>query len=413
MEASRTRVQQVRKLYGGNELLEKTALYGPRELLAMDGLDELDRMKTEPNPFWNRTRLDITWSLPVMSELTKSDKISLQPMRQATREELSLFHDPSYIETLELFGNTGSAFSSRFGLDTDECPVFQNVDKYASLPVGAAIDAVMGVAEGQFRNAMSFVGGFHHAMESKAAGFCYLNDCVIAIKKYKENYPDKKVLYLDTDVHHGDGTQQAFYDDPNVLTISMHELSMGFFPMTGRPEEVGVGAGKGYSVNIPLPPLTDDVEFWKAFENVVVPIWLAYKPDFVFWDVGGDAHMGDPLADLMLTYDTYHRLSSTVQQLVHLGNKKLVVVGGGGYNPVATAKIWTIVLASLAGIALPPVIPAEWIELCQSHGFEVKRGGWTDRPRRMNDEHYPKVKRELNETIEKIKKLIFPTFGLE
>ncbi len=393
--------------------MEKTALYGPKELLAMDGLDELDRMKTEPNPFWNRARLDITWSLPVMSGLTKSDKISLQPMRQATREELSLFHDPSYIETLELFGNTGSAFSSRFGLDTEECPVFQNVDKYASLPVGAAIDAVMGVAEGQFRNAMSFVGGFHHAMENKAAGFCYLNDCVIAIKKYKENYADKMVLYLDTDVHHGDGTQQAFYDDPNVLTISMHELSMGFFPMTGRPEEVGIGAGKGYSVNIPLPPLTDDVEFWRAFESVVVPIWLAYKPDFVFWDVGGDAHMGDPLADLMLTYDTYHRLSSTVQQLVHLGNKKLVVVGGGGYNPVATAKIWTIVLANLAGVALPPILPAEWIELCQSYGFEVKRGGWTDRPRRMNDEHYPKVKRELDETIEKIKKLIFPTFGLE
>jgi len=110
---------------------------------------------------------------------------------------------------------------------------------------------------------------------------------------------------------------------------------------------------------------------------------------------------------------TYHRLSSTVKQLVHLGNKKLAVVGGGGYNPVATAKIWTIVLANLAGVALPPVLPAEWIELCQSYGFEVKRGGWTDRPMRMNDEHYPKVKRELDETIEKIKNLIFPTFGLE
>lgn len=392
---------------------ELTAVFDPKAILDLDGIDELDRMRTEPNPYWNRARLEVTWKLPVMSGLLNSPRISIQPMRLATREELLLFHDPSYIETLELFGNMGTAFSARFGLDTDECPIFPGVDKYASYVVGATIDAVMGVADGRFEDAVSFFGGLHHATESQASGFCYYNDCVIALKKYQEKYPEKKVLYLDTDAHHGDGVQHAFYNDPKVLTISLHELSMGFFPGTGRVEENGIGEGKGYSVNIPLPPLTDDVEWWRAFEDVVVPIWLAYKPDFVFWEVGADGYMNDPLTDLMLTYDTYQRMSKTVRQLVHLGTRKLVVTGGGGYNAVAAAKIWTILLADIADIALPPTIPAEWIELCQKHGFQVKRGGWTSRPFRMPSDQYPKIRRAVDDTIEKVKSLIFPTFGLE
>lgn len=390
-----------------------TAFYSSEKLLALDGIEELEKMKATVNPFWNRARFDVTWSLPVMTGLIDNPNISVQQMREATREELLTFHDPSFVETLDLFGNTGSAFSSRFGLDTDECPVFPGVHEYARLPVGGVIDATIGVAEGKFKNAMSFVGGFHHAMESQAAGFCYLNDAVVAIKRYKELNPGKRVLYLDTDVHHGDGTQKAFYDDPSVLTVSLHEKSMGFFPGTGKSEEIGTGEGTGYSVNIPLPPLTDDVEYWRAFEDAVVPIWLAYKPDLVFWDVGADAHIGDPLADLMLTYDTYYRLTMTVRQLVHQGSRKLVAVGGGGYNPVTTAKVWTVVLAGLADLALPPVLPDKWLELIGKYGLKMGRDGWTDRPSRMDEEHYPKVKRAVDDAIKKVKELIFPVFGLE
>jgi acetoin utilization protein AcuC len=390
-----------------------TALYSSEKLLALDGIDELDRMKLVVNPFWNRARLDVTWNLPVMAEITESPNISVQQMRDATRDELLIFHDLSFVETLDLFGNTGSAFSARFGFDTDECPVFPEVHRYARLPVGGVIDATLGVATGKFKNAMSFAGGFHHATESQAAGFCYLNDTAVAIKKYKELNPGKRVLYLDTDAHHGDGTQKAFYEDPEVLTISLHERSMGFFPGTGRSEEMGIGEGKGYSVNIPLPPLTDDFEYWKAFEDVVVPIWSAYKPDLVFWDVGADAHVGDPLADLMLTYDTYYRMTMTVRQLVHQGGRKLVVVGGGGYNPVTTAKVWTIVLAGLADVALPPVLPKEWLDLIEKYGLTMRRDGWTDRPSRIDEEHYHKVNRAVDDSLNKVRKLIFPVFGLE
>ncbi len=389
-----------------------TALYSPEELLKLDGLDSIRATKGTENPFWNRTRFEIPWELAVMSGLTTADHVAVLPMRMATRSELTTFHDPSYVETLELFGNMGMAFSARFGLDSEECPVFQNVDKYASYPVGSTVDAVLGVAEGRFRNAMSFYGGFHHAMENKAAGFCYYNDVVIAIKKYREMYPDRKGLCLDTDAHHGDGTQRAFYTDPNVLTVSMHELSMGFFPGSGRTEEIGLGNGKGYSINIPLPPLTDDYEFWHAFDEVVMPIWRVYRPDLVVWEVGADAHMDDPLADLMLTLDTYQRLSRAVKQLVYQKKSGLVVVGGGGYNPVTDAKVWTMVLADLAGVSLPPVFPHEWLEMCQKNGLRVDEESWIDRPQKLNCEHEPNIRRAINEAIDKLKELVFPIYGL-
>ncbi len=348
-----------------------------------------------------------------MAGMTDHENIRLESMRMADRDELAIYHEKSYIETVELFGNTGVAFSSRFGLDTEECPVFQDVHKYAAYPVGTTIDAVLDVTEEQFTSAVSLFGGLHHAMETKAAGFCYYNDCAVAIKMYRQMYPTKRCLYLDTDVHHGDGTQNAFYLDPNVMTISLHEYSMGFFPQTGRAEEIGAGAGKGYTVNVPLPPLTDDFEYWRVFEDVVVPLWRSYKPDLVFWEVGADAHIGDPLADLMLTYDTYQRLAKTVNQLVHEGNKQLVVVGGGGYNPVSAAKVWTTVLSEIAGVPLPPTLPDEWVELCKSYNLTMERDGWTDRPTRSDDEHQPKIRRAIDDAIQIIKERIFPIHGLE
>ncbi len=378
----------------------------------MDGFDDLERTSPDPNPFWNRARFEVAWNLPEMAGLLKDDRISLQPMRLASRDELLLFHDISYIETVELFGSTGVAFSSRFGLDTPECPVFHDMHKYVSYPVGAAVDATLSVAEGKFQSAMSFIGGFHHAMESKAAGFCYYNDSVIAIRKFKEQYPGKRVLYLDTDVHHGDGTQGAFYDDPEVLTISLHELSMGFFPGTGRPEEIGIGEGKGYSVNIPLPPLTDDAHFWRAFEEIVKPLWDSYRPDLVFWNVGADAHHGDPLADLMLTYGTYKRLTQKVLKMVNKGNGKLVVVGGGGYNPISAAIVWTTVLSNISGVDTPPTLPEEWNKLCQSHGLTVPEAGWVEDPTNVNDSQLPNIRRAIDDGIATIKKLIFPIHGL-
>ncbi len=389
-----------------------TAFYGPKKILALEGMDEIERSEGAPNPFWNRARFEVTWKLAEKAGLASASNVSVEPMRLATNEELTLFHDPSYVETLDLFGNMGVAFSTRFGLPSPECPIFTNVNEYARLTVGATIDAALGVAEGRFKNAMSFYGGFHHALRSKGAGFCYLNDCVVAIKVLRQRYPDMKILYLDTDVHHGDGVQAAFYDDPSVLTISMHEKSMGFFPMSGGAEEIGIGAGRGYNVNIPFPPLTDGTEYTHAFEEIVVPLWEKYSPDLVFWNVGADAHMNDPLADLMLTLDTYQWISRTVREMVHLHKQKLVMVGGGGYDPVTTARVWSLVLADAAGICLPPVVPLEWAEFCEAQGLKVTRVGWTDKPQRIDASHLPKIRGSVDRAIDRLKQLVFPVFDL-
>ncbi len=390
----------------------RTALIAPTRLLELDGIDDIEQMEGAANPFWNRTRFEITWGLPVSLGWTQEPNIEIMKMREATTEELRLFHDPSYIETLDLFGNMGTAFSTRFGLPSNECPVFRDVNVYSRLTAGATIDAVLGVARGEFKNAMSFYGGFHHAMESKAAGFCYLNDCVVALKKLREEFPDMHVLYLDTDVHHGDGVQQAFYDDPNVLTISLHEKSMGFFPMTGSVSELGTGEGTGYSVNVPLPPLTDDVEYWHAFEKVVILIWQSYQPDFVFWNVGADAHKEDPLADLLLTLATYRRLSRTVLELSQIGDQRLAIVGGGGYDPVSTARVWAIILADIAGLSLPPSIPDKWAELCRSSSMNLPTYSWVDSPIQLDTEHIPKIRGAVERTISEIHEKIFPALGI-
>jgi acetoin utilization deacetylase AcuC-like enzyme len=150
-----------------------------------------------------------------------------------------------------------------------------------------------------------------------------------------------------------------------------------------------------------------------VFEDAIVPLWLAYSPDFVFWDVGADAHMLDPLADLMLTNDTYNRMSKTVRQLVELSDGKLAVVGGGGYNPVSTAKIWTMVLADIAQVPLPSTLPAEWIRLCQDFDLEIKRGGWTDRPFRTEEETFVNIHRAVTDSISKVQDLLFPIHGIE
>ncbi len=389
-----------------------TALYDPEKILALDGMDEIERSEGAPNPFWNRTRFEVIWKLAEMSGLTSASNVVIEPMRLATNEELFLFHDSSYVETLDLFGNMGVAFSTRFGLPSPECPIFTNVNEYARFTVGATVDAALGVAEGRFKNAMSFYGGFHHALKSKGAGFCYLNDCAVAIKVLRQRYPDMKILYLDTDVHHGDGVQAAFYDDPSVLTISIHEKSMGFFPMSGDAKEIGIGAGRGYNVNIPLPPLTDGTEYTHAFEEIVIPLWEVYRPDLVFWNVGADAHMNDPLADLMLTIDTYQWLSRTVREMVHLHKQKLVMVGGGGYEPVTTARVWSLILADAAGICLPAVVPTDWALFCKERGLDVTRLGWTDRPRRIDASHLPKIRGSIDRALAQLRELVFPVFGL-
>jgi acetoin utilization protein AcuC len=220
------------------------------------------------------------------------------------------------------------------------------------------------VMNGEAEHALCISGGLHHALSSRASGFCVYNDVGVAIARLKEEHPGIKVAYVDTDVHHGDGVQWMFYDDLHVVTVSMHESGRYLFPGTGGVKEVGQREGRGYSVNLPLEPYTQDDSFIECFESVVPEVLRAFGPDLVLSQNGCDAHDLDPLADLKLTTRVYEHVPRRVHELAHeLCDGRWVAVGGGGYDiwrvvPRAWAALWAVVSHQ----ELPHEMPGEWLK---------------------------------------------------
>jgi len=219
------------------------------------------------------------------------------------------------------------------------------------------------------RHAFSIAGGLHHAMRANASGFCIYNDCSLAIEHMRRTY-GARVLYLDTDAHHGDGVQAAFYDTADVLTISFHESGRFLFPGTGFVHESGTGAGKGYAVNVPLPPGTSDQGFRTAFDALVPDLMRAFKPDVIVNQNGADAYKDDPLAHLRATTGFYAHVARTVHDLSHeLCNGRWLALGGGGYDLYsAVPRAWSLVFAEIAGAELADELPASWLDVARAKG---------------------------------------------
>jgi acetoin utilization protein AcuC len=218
----------------------------------------------------------------------------------ACRQELELFHTPPYLNVLEA-ADSGKSHPTylAYGLGPGDNPIFPGMYAWSQLCAGGTLQAARLVESGDVDIALHIAGGLHHAMASRASGFCYINDVVLAITALiAEGY---RVAYIDIDVHHGDGVQAAFYDTDQVLTLSLHESGAYLFPGTGFVHEVGTGKGRGYAVNVPLPPGVDDDVYVEAFMAVVPPLVRAYNPDFVFTQLGVDTFRADPLAHAQLT----------------------------------------------------------------------------------------------------------------
>jgi acetoin utilization protein AcuC len=219
------------------------------------------------------------------------------------------FHDPAYIARLKEFSASNKPRADfRFGLGDADCPVFQGLYDCAALGAGATFEAARLVEEEDFDIAFNLAGGWHHAHRAKASGFSYLNDAVLAINWLVAR--GRRVVYLDIDAHHGDGVQEGFYDSDRVLTISLHESGINFFPGTGFEDEIGEGAGKGYSANVPLLAHTDDALYMKAFDEVAYPLIAAYDPDIIVTQIGADTFRTDPLTRLEITTHSYSYIHS-------------------------------------------------------------------------------------------------------
>ncbi len=306
--------------------------------------------------------------------------VSLLSPAPATDAELETVHDGGYVEAVRFAGRALEP-NLRFGLGTEDDPVFEGMHEAAALVTGATLAAARSVWSGGALHAVSIAGGHHHAMRAAASGFCIYNDLAVAIK-WLLAAGAERVAYVDLDVHHGDGVQAAFYDDPRVLTISLHEHPATLFPGTGLPGETGTGDGAGFAVNVALPAGTGDAGWLRAFAAVVPPLLRSFKPAVLVSQHGCDSHRLDPLAHLELTVDAQRAAQLMLHDLAHeLCAGRWLATGGGGYALVQVVpRTWTHLLAVAAGRPLDPEIetPARWRELAWSVAGETAPLTMTD-----------------------------------
>jgi acetoin utilization protein AcuC len=285
----------------------------------------------------------------------------------ATDDELRLVHDAAYIDAVRRAGEDGRA-NPWYGLGTPDNPVFGSMHSASALIAGGTLAAARAVWDGSVLHGANIAGGLHHAMRRSASGFCVYNDPAIAIA-WLLSAGATRVAYVDVDVHHGDGVQAAFYDDPRVLTISLHEHPATLFPGTGLASETGSGAGRGYAVNVALPAGTGDAGWLRAFDAVVPPLLRSFKPDVLVSQHGCDSHRLDPLAHLSLTVDGQRRAAEMIHALAHeVVGGRWVLTGGGGYQLVQVVpRTWTHLLAIAAGSPVPPSasLPESWRALAR------------------------------------------------
>ncbi|MBM7644855.1 acetoin utilization protein AcuC [Scopulibacillus daqui] len=288
------------------------------------------------HPF-NPLRIELTIDLLKSSGALHDSMIV--PPRKSTDDELLLIHDPTYIEVVKEASppNSQCPRAKLFGLDTEDTPIFEGMHKAALDVVGATLTCVDLVMKGEADHALNISGGLHHGIRNRGSGFCVYNDVSVAIKYLREHY-NLRVLYIDTDAHHGDGVQWSFYEDDGVCTYSIHETGRYLFPGTGETTECGTGKGYGYCFNIPVDAFTEDDSWLEVFNESIHEIAAFFKPDIIVSQHGADAHFYDPLTHLCLSMKSYQEMPKIIHQLSHqYTDGKWIAVGGGGYD------IWRVV----------------------------------------------------------------------
>ena len=331
----------------------------------------------------------------------------LVPPRPATEEELALLHTGEYIQAVKSFSQGGSQYDQgRFNFDDKgDNPTYPGMFEASALSTGGTLVAADLVASGRVDAAFNISGGLHHAAAGQASGFCVFNDPALAIKALVAG--GRRVAYVDIDAHHGDGVQNAFFDDGRVLTISIHESGRYLFPGTGSESEVGAEGGVGYSVNIPLYPFTDDEIYLDAFNQVVPPLLRAFSPDVLVTQLGIDSYYSDPLTHLQVTTRGY---VAAVETLANLGVPWLAL-GGGGYDLGAVARAWTLAYGVMLETEWPDMIPGAFA----SQPFAAQYG-----LSRLRDtvslQIPPDVQRDARrfaqETVAVLRRDVFPIHGI-
>lgn len=366
------------------------------------------------------SRLDLTHRLSSALGLLDHDDVLVQPVRAATDDELLTVHSPDHVAEVKKVSADPAAATGRHGVGTEDTPAFAGMHEATALAVGGTLLACEAVWSGQTRRAINIAGGLHHAMPESSSGFCVYNDIAVGIRAMLDQGAER-VVYLDLDVHHGDGVERCFWNDPRVLTVSIHETGRALFPGTGFPGDTGGPKAQDSAVNIALPPGTGDEGWLRAYQAVVPTVVRAFRPQVVVSQHGCDSHFSDPLAHLSLSVDAMAVADGWVAELAEdTAEGRWVCVGGGGYELVEVVpRAWTHLVGVVTGRPVDPAtpIPTEWTEhvreVYQKEGplLMGDRGGRDIRFGRWEDGYHPDD--PVDSAIMATRRAIFPGWGLD
>ena len=382
--------------------------------------DELANFEYSPTHPFRPVRARLTLDLCRRYDLIERPWIQTAKPAPLDFDNLAEFHDPAYLKMLkeldsasvatelwpDLVSCGGSDYLTvdpkilRFGLGTEDNPIFSGMYDYSALTAGATFLGAKMLAEGKIQVAFNPLGGFHHAGRDHAEGFCYVNDIAIAIQFLLK--AGIRVAFIDIDAHHCNGVQDAFYRDPRVLVISFHENGRDLYPWSGFENEIGEGEGKGYTVNIPLPQNTDDDAFIRAFSEIVPPLLRSFSPDLVIGELGADTHISDPLTHLSMTNVGYCEAVKRLKEL----SPRLLGLGGGGYDVYKTARSWTLAWGILNDLEPRD----EYVGLVggMMFGPEIEVGSLQDKTVYIKGATREQVNREVDRVLAYIKENVFP-----
>jgi acetoin utilization protein AcuC len=356
----------------------------------------------------NPIRLDLT--IRLARSLGVLDGVPLVAPAQATDDELRTVHSDNYLAAVKR-GRRGH------GLGTPDNPMFPRMHEASALVAGGSLLAADEILAGRAARAVNIAGGLHHAMRNYASGFCIYNDAALAIRRLLDGGV-ARVAYVDIDVHHGDGVEAAFADDPRVMTISLHQHPATLFPGTGNSADIGGPGAEGSAVNVPLPPGTGDDEWLRAFHAVVPALLRAFQPEVLVTQHGADTHAEDPLANLALSVDGQRAAHRALADLAETtaGNRWLAL-GGGGYSLFRVVpRSWTHLLATVLGreVDVHAAVPPEWTAYAASvaHGEPL--------PTSMTDGAEPRwtgwdgtADTELDRAIRETRRAVYPLHDLD
>ncbi|MDQ0811963.1 acetoin utilization protein AcuC [Streptomyces sp. B3I7] len=338
--------------------------------------------------------------------------------RAAGDSTLRLVHREDYIAAVRAASADPAAADTKYGLGTLDDPAFAGMHEVSALIAGQSVGAAEAVWRGEALHAVNFSGGLHHAMPAGASGFCVYNDAALAIARLLE-LGAERVVYVDVDVHHGDGVQAAFWEDPRVLTISLHEHPQTLFPQTGWPQETGAGRAEGSAVNVALPAGTGDAGWLRAFHAVVPELVAEFRPQVLVSQHGADTHFEDPLAHLAVSLDAQRAVQVACHELAHTyAEGRWVALGGGGYAVVdVVPRSWTHLVGIAAGHEVAPetVIPQGWRQRVYARTRQLGPG-------RMTDGRWPVAYADweagydpadrLDQAVRATRRAVFPLRGL-